>query len=232
MAKGMERPRHVALIPDGNRRWARKQGKSVIEGHAAGIDNLGNLLKWCREAKIKTLTAWGLSTENLKRPASEVRALMKLFEKKLSEAEDRNEVHKYEIRVRVLGNIGAFPGGVRSKIRELEENTVNYDKYELNLLLGYGGRQELLDAINRMLESGRHHVDENMFRKFLWSGAMSSDPDLVLRTSGEVRTSGFLPWQSAYSEYYFSQKLWPDFKRADFKRALKEYAKRKRRFGK
>jgi len=232
MAGKAERPRHVALIPDGNRRWARREGKRVIEGHAAGIDNLGNLLKWCREAKVKTLTAWGFSTENFERPASEVRELMRLFERKLSEAEDRNEVHKYKIRLRVLGDLEKFPERVRKMIRELEGKTAGYDKYELNLLLGYGGRQELVAAVNRALASGRKRVDEKSFRQFLWSGALSSDPDLVIRTSGEMRTSGFLPWQSTYSEYYVSKKLWPDFRRADFRKALAEYARRKRRFGK
>jgi len=225
-------PKHVALIPDGNRRWARKRGKPLLEGHATGIDNLGNLLKWCREFGIKELTAWGFSTENFDRSPGEVQGLMKLFERKLMESEGKNEVHRYKIRLRVLGDLGKFPEGVRKRIRELEERTANYDRYHLNLLLGYGGRPELIDAVNRAIAGGMRRVDGKAFRKLLWSASLESDPDLVIRTSGETRTSGFLPWQSAYSEYYFSGKLWPDFKRADFVRALKDYARRKRRFGK
>ena len=228
---GEDRPRHIALIPDGNRRWARKHGKSPIEGHAAGIDNLWNLLKWCREAGVKTLTGWGFSSDNFRRSASEVNELMRLFEHKLKEYENRNEVHEHRIRVQVLGDMSRFPERITNRIRELERTTEKYRNYELNLLLGYGGRQELINAVNRALQSGARHVDERSFRNLLWSGALSSDPDLVIRTSGEVRTSGFLPWQSAYSEYYFSKKLWPDFKRSDFMQALKEYASRKRRFG-
>ncbi|RLG19824.1 di-trans,poly-cis-decaprenylcistransferase [Candidatus Micrarchaeota archaeon] len=225
-------PKHVALIPDGNRRWARKYRKPLIEGHAKGIDNLWKLMEWCREANVRTLTGWGFSSDNFKRSASEVRALMELFERKLKEYEDREEVHKHKIRVQVRGNLDEFPRKLIKKIKELEERTEEYREYELNLLIGYGGRQELVNAVNEILRSGVKHVDEKSFRKYLWSGALSSDPDLVIRTSGEIRTSGFLPWQSAYSEYYFSKKLWPEFKKADFKRALREYASRKRRFGK
>lgn len=225
-------PNHVALIPDGNRRWAAKHGKSPVEGHAVGIDNLGNLLKWCREFGVRELTAWGFSTENFDRSPTEVQGLMRLFEQKLKEGETRNELHEHRIRVRVMGDLSRFPEGVRRTIREQEERTANYDNYRINLLLGYGGRKEILDAVNRAIAGGARNVDENAFRKLLWSGGMASDPDLVIRTSGETRTSGFLPWQSAYSEYYFSKKFWPEFRRADFVRALKDYAHRKRRFGK
>ncbi|MDO8340101.1 MAG: polyprenyl diphosphate synthase [Candidatus Burarchaeum sp.] len=226
------RPKHVALIPDGNRRWARRHGKTPVGGHAAGIDNLGNLLKWCREFKVKELTAWGFSTENFDRPPSEVHGLMKLFEKKLLEAEKRNEVHKYKIRVRVLGDLDRFPSQLRNKIRELEGRTENYNNYHFNILLSYGGRKELVAAVNQALASGVRRVDENSFRKLLWTAPLSSDPDIIIRTAGESRMSGFLPWQGAYSEYYVSQKLWPEFGRADFVKALREYSKRKRRFGK
>ncbi len=225
------RPKHLALIPDGNRRWARRHGKTPVEGHAVGIDNLGNLLKWCREFKVKELTAWGFSTENFDRPPGEVHGLMKLFEKKLMEAEDRNEVHKYKIRVRVLGDLDRFPSQLRDKIRELEGRTKNYDAYNFNILLSYGGRKELVAAVNSAIASGVRRVDEASFRKLLWTAPLSSDPDIIIRTAGESRMSGFLPWQGAYSEYYVSQKLWPDFKRGDFVKALRDYSKRKRRFG-
>lgn len=223
-------PFHIALIPDGNRRWAKRKGLGVLIGHDKGIENLANMLKWCREAGVRVFTAWGFSTENFSRDRSEVQGLMKLFEKKLLESEGRNEVHKYRIRVRVLGRIGQFPKKVQEKIREVMEKTKHYDRYYLNILLGYGGRQELIDAVQKLVREGKGVSEQGIANSLYTSGI--PDPDLVIRTSGEQRTSGFLPWQSAYSEWYFSKKLWPDFTKRDFKAALREYARRKRRFGK
>jgi len=222
-------PFHIALIPDGNRRWAKKKGLNVLEGHARGIDNLANLMKWCRESGVRMLTAWGFSSENFARDPGEVRGLMRLFEKKLSEAEGRNEVHKYKIRVRVLGRLERFPKAVRDKISDLMEKTKNYNRYYLNILLGYGGRQELVDAVRKLVREGKE-VSEQAIASSLYTAGIPN-PDLIIRTSGEQRTSGFLPWQSAYSEWHFSRKLWPDFTKRDFLAALRDYAARKRRFG-
>lgn len=222
------RPKHVAIIPDGNRRWARKMGLSPVQGHDRGIDNIQNVLKWCRKYGVRELTMWGFSTENFLRDRSEVSGLISLFKKKLSEGL-QEDYKKYKVRVRFLGRIQSFPRDVQKKMKQVEQETAKFGKYSLNLMLAYGGRQEILDAVNRALAEGKRKLDEKSFASLLY---LPDPPDLVIRTSGEVRTSGFLPWQSAYSEFHFSKKLWPDFHESDFRRALSDYAKRKRKYGK
>ncbi|MCX8174984.1 MAG: polyprenyl diphosphate synthase [Candidatus Micrarchaeota archaeon] len=222
------KPRHIAIIPDGNRRWARKRGLDPVQGHAAGIDNIGNVLRWCRKYGIHTLTMWGFSTENFMRDRKEVAGLMELFKQKLSEGL-RKDYKKYKVRVRFLGRISSFPRDIQEKMREAENQTRRFSRYTLNLLLAYGGRQEILDAVNRAIQMGKKRLDEKSFSALLY---LSDSPDLIIRTSGEIRTSGFLPWQSAYSEFHFSKKLWPDFRESDFRKALADYSKRKRKYGK
>lgn len=222
------KPRHIAIIPDGNRRWARKHGLAQVQGHGRGIDNIDNVLKWCRKYGIRELTMWGFSTENFLRNPSEVSGLISLFKSKLSEQLQSN-YKKHKVRVRFLGRISSFPRDVQQKMGQVEKETEKFSGYKLNLLLAYGGRNEILDAVNRALASGKKKLDEKAFSSLLY---LPDQPDLVIRTSGEIRTSGFLPWQSAYSEFHFSRKLWPDFHEADFRRALADYAKRKRKYGK
>ena len=222
------KPTHIAIIPDGNRRWAAKRGLSPVQGHSVGIDNIQNVLRWCRKSHVRTLTMWGFSTENFLRDRSEVSGLIELFKKKLSEGL-QNDYRKYKVRVRFLGRISSFPRDVQEKMKQVERQTAHFSDYNLNLLLAYGGRQEIIDAINSAIASGKKKLDEKSFSSFLY---LPDSPDLIIRTSGEVRTSGFLPWQSAYSEFYFSKKLWPDFHEKDFKSALVDYAKRKRKYGK
>jgi undecaprenyl diphosphate synthase len=224
------KPKHIAIIPDGNRRWAAAHGVSVPSAYGKGIDNIANVLKWCRKNKIRMLSMWGFSTENFTRDRDEVKNLFHLFDKKLSEGL-KKDYKKYGVRVRFLGQIHKLPRDVRQKMRKAEEDTAKNSRYQLNLLLVYGGRQELLDAINRLLSAGERKIDEQKFSSYLYTAGIP-DPDLVIRTSGEIRTSGFLPWQSAYSEFYFSKKLWPDFNESEFLRALKEYSRRKRKYGK
>ena len=221
-------PKHIAIIPDGNRRWAAKLKVSIPHAYNQGIDHIADVLKWCRKHKIRTLTMWGFSTENFLRDKKEVRGLFELFNKKLSEGL-KEDYRKYGVCVRFLGRISDLPSEVREKMRKAEKDTERNGKYRLNLMLAYGGRQEIIDAVNAALAQGKKRVDEKSFSSFLYLGEA---PDLVIRTSGEVRTSGFLTWQSAYSEYHFSRKLWPEFGYADFKRALADYAKRKRKYGK
>jgi len=220
------KPKHIAIIPDGNRRWAKKHGATKLEAYDKGIDNIANVLKWCKKYKITTLTMWGFSTENFMRDRQEVKGLFSLFNKKLSEGLKR-DYKKYGARVRFLGKISSFPRDVREKMKKAEEDTSKNGKYTLNLMLAYGGRQEIIDAVNRAIAEGKK-VDEKKFSSLLY---LKDSPDLVIRTSGEMRTSGFLPWQGAYSEYYFSSKLWPDFNEKEFKKALAEYSRRKRKYG-
>jgi undecaprenyl diphosphate synthase len=223
-------PSHIAIIPDGNRRWAKKNKKTIPFAYNKGIEHIAEVLKWCRKKRIKKLTMWGFSTENFRRDREEVKSLFGLFNQKLSEGL-KEDYKKYGVRVRFLGRISELPREVREKMRQAEKDTQNNGKYELNLMLAYGGRNELVDAINLALARHLKQVDEKTVGTLLYTKD-TTDPDLVIRTSGEMRTSGFLPWQSAYSEYYFSKKLWPDFDKREFERALAEYARRKRKYGK
>lgn len=226
-------PKHIAIIPDGNRRWARQHNLPLIEGHRVGIDHLRDVLKWCRDLNIRMVTLWGFSMENFDRDKDEVQLLMKLFEQKIGEI-NKNEVDKNRIRVRIFGRKELLTPKVKEKIEKFEKDTEKYDNYFVNILLAYGGRQEIVDACNSILKEYREgklqSVTEETFPKYLSTGELP-DPDLIIRTSGEQRLSGIMPWKSAYSELYFSPKLWPDFSEQDLKDAIEEYGKRKRRFG-
>lgn len=235
MADTQSVPRHIVFIPDGNRRWAKQNGKQVLEGHAAGIDKLRDIAEWCRDAGIKTVTFWGFSSENFNRDRSEVQGLMELFIKKFSEFRDRSEVHKNRIRVKFLGRLHLLPKPLQDKLAEVEKETAAYSDHSLNFLVAYGGRQELVDACNAAIADAKagkiSGVTEESFGNYFYLRGLP-DPDLIIRSSGEMRLSGILPWQSGYSELYFSEKLWPEFSREDFDKALAEFSRRKRRFGK
>lgn len=225
-------PGHIAIIPDGNRRWSVRKGISRQEGYATGIRKIGDVLKWCKASDVRMLTMWGFSTDNFKRDRKEVGGLFELFKENLKKAIDSDDRNKEELRVRFFGRIGLFPREIQEMIKKAEETTAQGDrKYQLNLLLSYGGREELVDAINSIIGEGLRQVDEDAISAHLYTKGLP-DPDLIIRTSGEQRLSGLMPWQSCYSEFYFCKKLWPDFSRRDFKAALGEYAKRKRRYGK
>lgn len=224
-------PKHLAIIPDGNRRWSEKNGIDKREGYAKGIEHIGDVLKWCKAADIRMLTMWGFSTDNFKRDKGEIQELFGLFKKNLKKALDSDEKNKHEVRVRFFGRIRLFPKEIQEMIRKAEEISSKNSAYQLNLLLSYGGREEIVDAVNSILSEGLKEVDEETISEHLYTAGLP-DPDLIIRTSGEQRLSGLMPWQSAYSEFYFCQKLWPDFSEDDFKDALDKFAKRKRRFGK
>ncbi len=231
------KPRHIAIIPDGNRRWARAHAISRVKGYETGISNIENALKWCRKYKIRTLSMWGFSNENFSRSRSEILQLFGLFKSRLSEILRRSNTRsKYrgKVRIRFIGRRERFPKNLQDGMGRLERQTEKNKPYSLNLFLGYGGRQEIVDAAQRFASDFAQgkigKLDEKKFAPYLYTKGMP-DPDLVIRTSGESRTSGLMPYQAAYSELYFSRKLWPDFSEADFKEALIEYARRKRRFG-
>lgn len=227
-------PRHLAIIPDGNRRWAKQHGLPIIEGHRIGIDKLRDVLEWCRKLDIKMVTLWGFSMENFDRDKDEVKLLMKLFEKKIEEV-SREDVHKHKIRVRIFGRRELLTPKVRESVEKFEKDTEKYSNYYVNILLAYGGKQEIVDACNSILKDFQKgklkSVDEEIFARHLYTKELP-DPDLVIRTSGEQRLSGLMPWQTAYSELYFCPKLWPDFTEQDLLAALEDYERRKRRFGK
>jgi undecaprenyl diphosphate synthase len=224
-------PKHIAIIPDGNRRWAKKKRVSLDEGHAAGIKKIGDVLKWCKESNVRMLTMWGFSTDNFKRDQQEVQGLFGLFKENLKEALESDDKNRDEIRVRFFGRIHLFPSEIQYMIRRAEETSARNSSYQLNLLLSYGGKEEIVDAVNSIIKEGVKEVNEQTIADHLYTAGLP-DPDMVIRTSGEQRLSGLMPWQSAYSEFYFCEKLWPDFSKADFLDALRTYAKRKRRFGK
>ena len=224
-------PHHLAIIPDGNRRWAKRNGISTREGYATGIRHIGDVLKWCKEYDVHMLSMWGFSTDNFQRDKGEISGLFELFKQNLRKALESDEKNKYEVKVRFFGRIHLFPKEIQEMIRKAEQISGKNKKYQLNLLLAYGGREEVVDAVNEIIAKDMKNVDEKIISAHLYSRGVP-DPDLVIRTSGEQRLSGLMPWQSCYSELYFSKKLWPDFSKKDFAAALKDYARRRRKFGK
>ncbi|MDI6642868.1 MAG: polyprenyl diphosphate synthase [Candidatus Hodarchaeaceae archaeon] len=230
-------PKHVAIILDGNRRFAESKGLDRIEGHIFGAKKLEEVVGWCQELGIKHITVYAFSTENFNRSEEEVEKLMNLFAKKFREVAKDERVHKYMIRVRAIGDMGSLPEKVRQAIEEAQRATHGYDGYTLNIAIGYGGRAELAEAVRKICERIERgelkpcDVDESLINQHLYTAGLP-DPDLVIRTSGEERLSGFLLWQSAYSELYFCEANWPGFSRIDFLRAIRTYQGRERRFGK
>jgi tritrans,polycis-undecaprenyl-diphosphate synthase [geranylgeranyl-diphosphate specific] len=181
------------------------------------------------------ITFWGFSMENFDRDKNEVKKLMELFEQKIDEIKNTIDLHKNKVRIRVFGKIDLLTEKVQKKIAEVEKETMNYDNYHINILLAYGGKQEIVDACNNILQDFKDgkikKIDEETFPQYLYTKDLP-DPDLIIRTSGEQRLSGLMPWQSSYSELYFCDKLWPDFSEQDLKLAIEEFQRRKRRFGK
>jgi len=219
-------PEHVAMIMDGNGRWATQRGKRRGEGHIAGAKTLGNVLNWCGERGIKYLTVYAFSTENWKRPKEEVDGLMALFAKMLKSKE--RDFMKNKVRFRMVGRRGDLSKTLLKTIEALEAKTAQFER-QFIVAISYGGRAEIVDAANAALKAGEP-VTEETFRTFLYAPDVP-DPDLVIRTSGELRTSNFLLWETAYSEYFFTDLLWPDFSEAELDKALEAYAARHRRKG-
>ncbi|MEM3364027.1 MAG: polyprenyl diphosphate synthase [Candidatus Micrarchaeia archaeon] len=236
-------PDHIAFIPDGNRRWAKQRGLDVIKGHEAGIELIGEVLKWCKEHNIHTATFWGFSTENKNRTNEEVEGLMRLFETKLMEILQRaqkekeagNESKYPKVSIKFYGMIDDLPQRLQEYIKRAEKESSKNGEYRVNFLLNYGGKPEIIDCIHKVAEDYKKgiitEINEEEIMKRLWTGDLQP-PDLIIRTSGEYRLSGLLPLQSAYSELFFVDKYWPDFSKEDFEKILKEYSKRERRFGK
>jgi len=230
-------PEHVAIIMDGNRRFAEDLGMEPFEGHQFGRDKLEEVLDWCLELNIRILTVYAFSSENVERSEEEVRTLMELFVRNFKQLATDERVHRHRIRVRVLGQKDKLPEELQAVIDEAESNTEDYDSYYFNLAIAYGGRQEIIQAIRTVAQEcvdGKvkpENIDEKLFTNYLYTSDIP-DPDLVLRTSGEERISNFLLWQLAYSELYFTDVFWPGFRKTDFLRAIRSYQMRRRRYGK
>ena len=227
-------PRHVAVIMDGNGRWAKQRGRPRLFGHRAGADSLRAVLRACRDHGVEYLTVYAFSTENWVRPQDEVSGLMSLLRTFLNK--DEHELHENQVRLRVTGRVQDLPKAVRAELDRVMAATQNYSKGHLILALSYGGRAEIVDAVRALaadVQAGRlapEAVDEKAIAARLYLPDVP-DPDLMIRTSGELRLSNFLLWELSYSEFYFTETLWPDFREADFAKALDEYARRQRRYG-
>ena len=230
-----ELPRHVAIIMDGNGRWARRRFMPRLEGHRQGAKAVRTVVEFCRQRGIEVLTLYAFSTENWERPSTEVSGLMKLLSQYLdSEIE---ELHSNGIRLSTIGEITRLPKPLQSKLATAKEKTRNNKAMTLNIALSYGGRQEIIKAAIKIAENIKsgaltpEDVTEELFASFLFTTGLP-DPDLLIRTGGEIRISNFLLWQSAYTELYFTDTLWPDFNEETFQEAIHSYQERQRRFGK
>ena len=228
-------PRHVGVMLDGNRRWAKARGHGTKEGHQAGADNIAGFLDWCEEARVEVVTLWLLSTDNLSRPAAEVVPLLSIIETTVT---DLAETKRWVINP--VGSLDVLPAETARRLKEAADATRECEGLLVNIAVGYGGRREIADAVRSLLHEQAskgmtleelaevidvEHIAEHLYTKG------QPDPDLVIRTSGEQRLGGFLLWQSAHSEFYFCEAYWPDFRHVDFLRALRAYAERNRRFG-
>jgi tritrans,polycis-undecaprenyl-diphosphate synthase [geranylgeranyl-diphosphate specific] len=230
-------PEHVAIIMDGNRRFAVEQGLSPTAGHVFGRDKIEEVLEWCFELGIKNLTIYAFSTENFDRSSEEVKTLMNLCKRELDKAAEDSRIHRNQVRVRVLGHLNSLPHEISESARHIMNQTKCYNKYSFNIALAYGGREEIIQAIQRIANDVKKgdlkigDIKESIVSKYLYTNGIP-DPDLILRTSGEERISNFLLWQLAYSELYFSDVYWPAFQKRDFLKAIRTCQQRKRRYGK
>jgi len=215
---------------DGNGRWARSRGLPRLAGHRAGTENVRRILEGCVEYGIKVLTLYAFSTENWGRPDAEVRGIMRILEKTIDR--ELPELHKNGVQLRHIGRLEGIPEKLGQKVCEAIELTKHNERIVLNVAFNYGGRTEILDAVRRIVESGvaPDRLDEDVFGQYLYTAGLP-DPDLIIRTAGELRISNFLIWQSAYAEYYATPTYWPDFDKEELYRALLEYSGRERRFG-
>ncbi len=235
-------PRHLGLIQDGHRRYTRESGlASLVEGYRRGAEKTGEVLAWCGELGIPTITLWWLSTENLARQSAEVADVLRVIEEKMAEWIHRGLTARLGIRVRPIGMLELLPSATREALGRVEAATQRYQRMLLNVGVGYGGRQEIVDAFRGYLQDSLMRGDQpaeivqqvtaEAIEKYLYTYDCP-DPDLIIRTAGEVRLSGFMLWQSAYSEFYFCDAHWPAFRKIDFLRAIRSYQQRHRRFGK
>ena len=229
-------PHHLAVIMDGNRRFAEQLGLAPHEGHLRGQGKLEEMMEWCQEMGIRVLTVYAFSTENLDRPKGELETLMDLFANAFRQVGDDPRIHGSRVRVCALGHRELLPERVRDAIAYAEERTAHYEDYRYNIAVAYGGRQEIIQAMRQLArkvqdgELAPDDIDTAQVTQHLYTGDLP-DPDLILRTSGEERVSNFLLWQLAYSEFYFADVYWPALRKVDFLRAIRAYQQRQRRRG-
>ena len=232
-------PNHIAIILDGNRRWAKRNLRIHKIGHWKGADAVENLLDWCEQFDIKIITLYALSAENLEREDDELTYLLELIETRLKKLYDDPRIHRNKMRVKAIGRIELLPKSIRNILDKLDEVTKGYENHFLNIAIAYGGQNELVDAIKKIgskIKNGTLDVDKidkkEIESNLYTSHLPQSEPDMILRTSGEKRLSGFLMWQSVYSELVFMDIFWPEFRKIDLMRAIRIFQRRKRRIGK
>jgi tritrans,polycis-undecaprenyl-diphosphate synthase [geranylgeranyl-diphosphate specific] len=238
MAENLKIPKHLGIILDGNRRFAKKLAKDPWEGHRMGADTLKAFLDWAKEFDIKELTFYSLSMQNLKRPKIEVDFLIKTIKERFSyflTDKGFQELVDNDVRVNIFGRIKLLPEPIQEIFNKLEEKTKNFKTRKLNFAMAYGGREEIVDAVKKIVDDvasgklSKENINTESFGSYLY---LNSEPDLIIRPSGAIRTSNFLPWQSIYSEWMFIDKLWPEFTKKDLLSCLQEFSSKERRFGK
>lgn len=218
----------IAITPDGNRRYAEKAGLNIIDAYHAGFNKAEEVFDWCLQVPgLETATIYALSTENLARNREELEVLSELYDYYFKKLAEHKKINENEVRVRVIGDVTQL-NGLGSAVRELESKTAGYSRYNLNIALAYGGRSEIISAIQKLTPAEIRTLDEKTFAKHLYQ---PQDIDLMIRTGGRHRLSNFLPWQGTYAELYFTDKLWPEFSRQDFDEAVSSYTQTKRNFG-
>ncbi|MFQ5405953.1 MAG: polyprenyl diphosphate synthase [Candidatus Micrarchaeia archaeon] len=219
----------VAIIPDGNRRYSKKTSTPLMQAYGCGFKKSQDVVKWCAEAKIKSLTLWALSLENFsQRSKNELKILFNLMKKHTQKAKKSKLFEKHQASVNFFGKLELLPKDLQKEIHDLEKKTEHFDNVKMNVAMAYSGKEELLSAARKMIEN-KARPSETIFENSLY---FKETPDLIIRTGNVQRLSGFLPWQAAYSELYFSPKLWPEFTQSDFKQAINYYNQAERRFGK
>ena len=236
--KNGAKPEHIAIILDGNRRWASEKVLNPWFGHERGADRVDQLVDWCLRLDVRSVTLYVFSTENFRRSQSEIAGIMRIAEERFRKILTDERIFKDKIRVKVLGRVSLLPQDLQKLIADMEKATQDHSEHFLNFAFAYGGRAEIVDAARRIAEEVNQgklkpeSVNEKTFEQYLYTSHLpNQDPDLIIRTSGEERLSGFLLWQSAYSELFFLDVYWPDFRLIDLLRAVRTFQKRKRRLG-
>lgn len=235
MSEEVTFPNHIGIIIDGNRRFAKKLMLKPWQGHEMGAKKLEKVLEWCQESNIKQLTIYGLSVENLSRPKEELSHLMKIFKDTFEKYINDPKIEENEVQINFVGNLHLLPEDLQESIKILELKTKNHSKYILNIAMAYGGRDEIINAtknISKDIEENKiksSDITKELFESYL---SIKGEPDFIIRTGGDIRSSNFLCYQSAYSEWFYLEKTWPEFEKEDLTKCIEEFSKRKRRFGK
>ncbi len=227
-------PKHIGIIMDGNRRFAKKLMKQPWKGHEWGAEKVRSVMEWSKKAGIKEITLYTLSLDNFNRPKKEFNTLMELFEKELADEEFRKDIHNNKIKINFIGHTEILPENIQKSIAEITDSTKNYKSFTVNFAIAYSGRKEITDAVKEiavLAKEGKIEIDSidtGILSKHL---SLKSEPDMIIRTGGEKRLSDFLIWQSTYSELFFTDTLWPELEEEEFKGCIEEFSKRKRRYG-